>query len=101
MVSNLRNGVLCQSHSAAHRNEIGLLQILTKAQAIAFLEWFLANKERCIKLFTVDKKMSYHLSNNDTLHPGVGVRGSENKEQLKASDSLSDICKQLTEAMMH
>jgi hypothetical protein len=99
MVSNLKHGTLYQSHSAAHRNETGLLQILTTEQALAYINWISMNRERCKKLFSLDQNRS---KNNQVNGSHDSVEGSEGIEGggLKNSDSLSDMCKQLTEAMM-
>merc|ERR1712038_203007 len=99
-VSSLLNGILYQSHSAAHRNEIGLLQILTPAQALRFLKWFIANKERCTRLFGSDHQQSKTGGNNGASTSGEGMEGVGESGEMKASDSLNDICKQLNEAMM-
>lgn len=102
-ISKLCNGILYQSHVAAHRNEIGLMQILTQEQTIAFLDWFATNKERCGRLFGLDEHVSkqHSLRSSGVVEPGVGIVGAKQSHgKLKMSDSLTDICGQLTEAMM-
>jgi hypothetical protein len=110
MASTLRDGVLYQSHVASHRNQVGLLQILTKTQAIAFLEWFSLNKVRCSKLLGLGDISLIRQTNNTSIHIGGGglesvdtavkEDGKERSPTLKSSDSLNDICKQLNQAMM-
>ncbi len=107
MVSSLQNGILYQSHSAAHRNEVGLLQVLTPDQALRFLRWFILNKKRCVRLFGSQQqqkqKQKSESSGMDGIENDNGGRSSSGASEtghLKASDSLNDICKQLTQAMM-
>ena len=97
MVSSLQNGVLYQSHSAAHRNIVGLLQILTPDQALRFLQWFVLNKSRCVKLFRLQQEKS-ESKGIDSVRNGDGSRSPCESGTMKTSDSLSDICKQLTGA---
>ncbi len=109
MASTLRDGMLYQSHVASHRNQVGLLQILTKSQAIAFLEWFSLNKQRCSKLFSLDDSSLMRQTNNsridiggelESVHIAVKEDGTDRSPTLKSSDSLNDICGQLNQAMM-
>mmetsp|Transcript_12497 Transcript_12497/g.18935 ORF Transcript_12497/g.18935 Transcript_12497/m.18935 type:complete len:784 (-) Transcript_12497:31-2382(-) len=99
MVSSLQNGILYQSHSAAHRNEVGLLQVLTPDQALRFLHWFALNKDRCTKLFGLHPQ-KLKTNGTDGLYNKEGVGCPGERGYMKPSDSLNDICKQLTEAMM-
>lgn len=98
MISSLLNGVLHQSQAAAQRNEDTLIQILTPHQVIAFFSWLKANKERCSRLlFNVEKTRLRQFDSNGDLKS----ESSEDVEyNMKPSDSLSDLCKQLNEAMM-
>lgn len=94
MVSNLKNGILCQSRSVSKRNEKALLEILTPAQAARFLQWFIANKERCSKLFGI--KLGIDLAGE------AGVKRSANFASEDTSlnhQSLSSVCQKLTEAL--
>ena len=82
MVDNLKNGVLYQCHSAGHRSEAALLQVLTPAQASRYLEWYRQNKLRCVNLL------------------GSNQRRGINENQYRSYDnSLNDVCQQLTDAM--
>ena len=82
MVGNLKNGVLYQCHSAGHRSEATLLQILTPAQASRYLNWYRENKHRCADLL------------------GSKPRGRGNENHVSSYDnSLNEVCEQLTEAM--
>ena len=98
MFSSLRHGTLYQSQTAAHRNEIGLLDILTPEQTVAFLKWLDRNKERCMKLFALEKSskstQTIKKEDDDSTLAGNGIG------LMKTSDSLNDICNQLTEALM-
>ena len=98
MISSLLNGVLHQSQAAAQRNEDTLIQILTPQQVIAFFSWLKGNKERCSRLlFNVEKTRLRQFDSNGDLKS----ESSEDVEyNMKPSDSLSDLCKQLNEAMM-
>ncbi len=98
MVSSLRNGTLYQSHSAAHRNQIGLLDTLTPHQTIAFLKWFASNKERCMKLFGL-KGRPTNMPTIKKEDDDISGSGEDESGVMKNSDSLNDICKQLTEAL--
>ena len=88
MVSSLRNGTLCQSQTAAHRNEIGLLDILTPQQTVAFIKWFAKNKDRCLKLFGLSKMNGSKVTTVDDDSSGVG-RGEvkDSHDKMKSSDS--------------
>jgi len=106
MVSSLRDGIVSRSHSAAHRNEVGLLQVLTPAQSHRFLKWFLANKHRCSKLLGQMEKQQQEQQqqqkNNDLNENNTNVlceNSGNNTGLMKTSNSLSDICQQLTQAL--
>jgi hypothetical protein len=82
MVNNLKNGVLYQCHSAGHRSEAALLQVLTPAQTGRYLAWHRENKSRCVNLLD------------------SSPRSGANDHQFRSYDnSLNDVCQQLTEAM--
>ncbi len=95
MVSNLRDGTLFQSQIAAHRNQMGLLDILSPQQTIVFLKWLATNKERCVKLFGLERtSMAAEINREEDDDTSAG-----NGDGMMKSDSLNDICNQLTEAL--
>eukprot|EP00978_Attheya_sp_CCMP212_P011439 scaffold28221_cov59-Attheya_sp.AAC.10 len=86
--SNMQTSMLFQCHTSSHRNETALLHILTPKQAIAFLQWFQQNKERCQSI--LKKKES---SSKDD---GTSMDTTNFKQE---ATSLNDICMQLNESL--
>ena len=85
--SNLKNGVLYQSHSASERNEAALLRVLTPSQTARFQQWMMVNQPRCRKLFGAN---SQHIeTTNNCLQ----------KDKAASDLTLSNVCEQLSEAM--
>lgn len=93
MVSNMKNGVLYQSHATAHRNEAALLQALTPPQSARFLQWFLKNKERCKKVF------GHHNYNNRTHSKVVEEQSGDLNGQTDVDQSMINICQRLMQTM--
>lgn len=85
MVSSLKDSLLTNSRSVTNRNEIALLQILTPAQSLRYLEWFLRNKNRCSKL----------LANTNNKRGGVDHENTN--VMMKKAESMTELRKQLTE----
>ena len=86
MVSSLKDSLLTNSRSVTNRNEIALLQILTPAQSLRYLEWFLRNKNRCSKLLA-----------NTNNNGGGGVDHESTNFMMKKAESMTELRKQLTE----
>lgn len=84
MSRSLKHGVLYQGHSAAHRNEAALLDVLTPEQSARYLQWFRANKGRCERLF--GSKRGEESTTN--------AAGTEMRDM-----SLDAICQQLNDAL--
>lgn len=89
MISNMKNGVLYQSHATAHRNEAALLQVLTPPQSARFLQWFVKNKDRCRKVFGHHKHTT-----NAKVEQSQGVNGVMDVDQ-----SMTHICQKLMQTM--
>lgn len=85
--SNLKNGVLYQSHSASERNEAALLRVLTPSQTSRFQQWIMANQSRCQKILGAN---SIEIKTTSNCSP---------RDKSVNDLSLSDVCKQLTEAL--
>lgn len=83
MSRSLKHGVLYQGHSAAHRNESLLLDILTPEQSARFLSWFQANKGKCKNVLLVGGEERKTITS--------AAAGSEM--------NLDEICEQLNNAL--
>eukprot|EP01083_Nonionella_stella_P287833 979866_1 len=98
LVSNIRDGILSHCKTSSNLNELHLLQILTPAQSIRFLEWQLRNKSRCQKLLA--KQMFDGVSPNDeTFQDGYGNNDQSFLPKTKSDHSLNEVCEKLTEAV--
>lgn len=84
MVETIEQSLLLHSASVASKNETALLQILTPAQSIRFMEWFIRNKDRCKKVL----KKEFEIPGNS--EPGK-------LPKVTSDQSLSDFCKLLTD----
>lgn len=63
------------------------------------MKWFANNRDRCLKLFglsEMDGTMVTEIGDNCL---DEGREGNDDQVKIKSSDSLNDICKQLTEAL--
>jgi len=99
LVSNIRDGILSHCKTSSNLNELHLLQILTPAQSIRFLEWQLRNKIRCQKLLA--KQMFDELSPSDETFLGGGYGNNDQSflPKTKSDHSLNEVCEKLTEAV--
>lgn len=91
MVSKLRDGLLSHCCSTSNLNELQLLQILTPAQSIRFLQWYMANKDRCKKL--IGTRVQCDAGAN------AEGQGDDSLPKNASTDSLIEVCQRLTEAM--
>lgn len=82
MSTNMKNGMLYQSHTVAHKSESALLCILSPEQTVKYLEWFKANRERCERVL---KKRQVKVINKE--ESSFSSDGKEN--------SLKEICEKL------
>ncbi len=93
MVTKLSDGLLTRCNSTSNLNELHLLQILTPAQSIRFLEWYMNNKDRCKRL------IGTRIQRN-SVGDKEGPTGTDSSLPKNASnDSLIEVCQRLTEAM--
>ncbi len=103
MISNLKEAFKRQCNSVTNQNELALLQILTPAQSLRFLEWFLRNKNRCSRILTKDGCSSSNDGGvtNASLPGAAAVAIADTTHMTKATStqSLTDVCNQLTETM--
>ncbi len=98
LVSNIRDGILSHCKTSSNLNELHLLQILTPAQSIRFLEWQLRNKSRCQKL--IAKQMFDGGSpSNEAFPDGYGNNDQNFLPKTKSDHSLNEICEKLTKAV--
>lgn len=98
LVSNIRDGILSHCKNSSNLNELHLLQILTPAQSIRFLEWHLRNKGRFQKLFA--KQMFDAGSPSDEASQDAYGNNSQGYLPKTNSDhSLNEVCQKLTQAV--
>lgn len=105
MATTLKTGVLFQCHSAAHRNEVALLDILTPTQSARFLEWFLLNKDRCRGIIAKGNNNTSSMMSTTTTpssssldNDNSGLNNNHGGAAPKEK-SLNDICQQLNDAL--
>jgi len=83
MSTNMKHGIMYQSHTVSHKSESALLRILTPEQTVRYLEWLGTNKERCERI----------LKKSDRTNMEEVESWSSSSEGRESS--LTDICEKL------